>query len=215
MKINLVGYREWALKAFQYYPDLNILKSSVDLINHVNDSQNNQLFIFVGWSNYIEEKIIRDNTCVCLHPSDLPKFRGGSPIQNQKIRGVLHTKMTAFKMTDRLDAGPIIDKCDLDISGHMENIFCNLSEASRLLIEKIILNINNNKYLNGTPQIENDASQYKRRKPSQSELKITDLEKLTSTELYNFITSLEDPYPNAFFRTIDGKKLLLKKVELE
>ena len=37
----------------------------------------------------------------------------------------------------------------------------------------------------------------------------------SSEELYNKICSLEDPYPNAFIKTKDNKKLLFKYVEIE
>ena len=43
-----------------------------------------------------------------LHPSALPKFRGGSPIQNQIIRNIKNSKVTLFKMNEKIDAGPII-----------------------------------------------------------------------------------------------------------
>ena len=43
-----------------------------------------------------------------LHPSPLPKYRGGSPIQNQIIRGVVDSMVTIFVMNDKIDAGDII-----------------------------------------------------------------------------------------------------------
>ena len=39
--------------------------------------------LFYGWSWKIEEEIYANYMSIMLHPSDLPKFRGGSPIQNQ------------------------------------------------------------------------------------------------------------------------------------
>ena len=37
------------------------------------------------------EEIVKLNNCICLHESNLPKFRGGSPIQNQIIKGIKKT----------------------------------------------------------------------------------------------------------------------------
>ena len=42
-----------------------------------------------------------------LHPSPLPKFRGGSPIQNQIIRGEKISAVTIFKINKIIDGGDI------------------------------------------------------------------------------------------------------------
>ena len=57
------------------------------------------MILWYGWSWIISEKIIENYFCVMLHPSPLPKYRGGSPIQNQIIRGEKYSKVTLFKMT--------------------------------------------------------------------------------------------------------------------
>ena len=51
-----------------------------------------------------------------LHPSDLPKFRGGSPIQNQIINGVKKTKISIFRINSEIDAGDIVAKAPLDLT---------------------------------------------------------------------------------------------------
>lgn len=43
-----------------------------------------------------------------LHPSLLPKYRGPSPIQQAILDGKKETGVTVIKMTEKLDAGPII-----------------------------------------------------------------------------------------------------------
>jgi len=48
-----------------------------------------------------------------------------------------------------------------------------------------------------------------------SEITLDDFSKLTSVGLYNKIRALGDPYPNAFFRTVDGKRILFKDVEIK
>lgn len=67
----------------------------------------------------------------------------------------------------------------------------------------------------GRPQNESDATYYIRRKPHQSEITLEELENETATFLYNKVRMLQDPYPNAFIRTRDNKKLLIKAVEIE
>ena len=54
------------------------------------------------------------------------------------------------------------------------------------------------------------SSSYKRRKPSDSELKSLNHSK---TYLYNFIRMLEDPYPNAFMK-VGKHKIIFKSAKL-
>ena len=216
MQVVLIGYREWALSAFSKFKSYPVMKSMDNLNAFLNDyDQKEKLcLIFLGWSEMIQNDIIKNHICICLHPSDLPKYRGGSPIQHQKINGIKKTKLTAFRMDNGIDSGPIIYKTDISIDGHMNDIFNSLSIASAKIINKIIMNKDIN-FLNGEPQRDEEATFYRRRKPKDSEITIDELVNSTAEELYNKICSLEDPYPNAFIKTKDNKKLLFKSVEIE
>ena len=79
----------------------------------------------------------------------------------------------------------------------------------------LIVNIKNKDFFLGVPQRSDIGSSYKRRKPEDSEITISDLENLLGNQLFDKICCLEDPYPNAFIKTKDGKKLLIKLAELE
>ena len=216
MRVILIGYRDWALNAFSHFKDLKILKSNEDLSNFLStiSSDEDLCLIFAGWSEIIELDIIKKYICICLHPSDLPKFRGGSPIQNQKMNGIKKTKLTAFRMNNKIDQGPIIFKTEIDLDGHMKEIFSSLENGTIKIIRKVIQNLNKS-FLSGVNQDESKATFFKRRKPNESEIKLSELASLPAENLYQKICSLEDPYPNAFIRTIDNRKIFLKRVEIE
>lgn len=216
MRVILIGYRDWALNAFSHFKDLKIIKSNEDLYNFLSTVNSNEdlCLIFAGWSEIIELEIIKKYICICLHPSDLPKFRGGSPIQNQKMNGIKKTKLTAFRMNNKIDQGPIIFKTEIDLDGHMKEIFSSLENGTIRIIRKVIKN-SNKSFLSGENQDESEATFFKRRKPSESEIKLSELASLPAEKLYQKICSLEDPYPNAFIRTIDNRKIFLKRVEIE
>ena len=216
MKVVLIGYREWALNAFSNFQNFPVIKSTDDFNNFIKDyDQKERLcLIFVGWSEIIQSEIIQNHICICLHPSDLPKYRGGTPIQHQRINGIKKTKLTAFRMDNGIDSGPIIYKMDMSIDGHMKDIFSSLTSASVKIIHEIIMN-QNDTFLNGLPQKDEESTLYKRRKPQDSEITIDELKNSSSEQLYDKICSLEDPYPNAFIKTNDNKKLLIKCVEIE
>ena len=73
-------------------------------IGYVNSIKPKYIF-FPHWSKKVDSKIINNYECVCFHETDVPYGRGGSPIQNLIIRNHKKTKITALKMTDKIDAG--------------------------------------------------------------------------------------------------------------
>ena len=87
-----------------------------------------EIIFFPDWSWIIPNEIISNYKCICFHESNLPKFRGGSPIQNQIIRGITKTKTTAFIMNEKIDAGDIILQKNLSLEGSIQEIFSRMSE---------------------------------------------------------------------------------------
>ena len=52
------------------------------------------------------------------------------------IQGIKETKITIFRMNEELDFGDIVTKGDLDLSGHMHEIFQRLTdEGARLTLD--------------------------------------------------------------------------------
>jgi len=196
------AYREWSIKLFEKlskkYPGMILLKSPKKLtINYVKKIDPKFIF-FPDWSWIVDDEIINKFKCVCFHESNLPKFRGGSPIQNQIIRGVEKTKTTAFLMNAGLDEGDIFLQKDLSLKGTISEIFERMSKNDYDLIVKIINRKYKLKKQKGSP------TKYTRRKSSESQLSNLNYSK---KYIYDFIRMLEDPYPNAFIMI--GKKRIM------
>ena len=66
------------------------------------------IILWYGWSWILPPNIVKEYNCVALHPSPLPKYRGGSPLQNQIINGETISAITLFKMEEGLDNGDVI-----------------------------------------------------------------------------------------------------------
>ena len=113
-------------------------------------------------------------------------------------------------MTNKIDDGPILVDKKVSLKGHINDIFKRFTDIGILLTKKIL----KGKF---TPKQQKKiiTSRYKRRKPSESEITIKELKNKSGKYLYNKIRMLEDPYPNAFIKTKDGKKLLIKIAELK
>jgi methionyl-tRNA formyltransferase len=58
------------------------------------------------------------------------------------------------------------------------------------------------------------ANYCKRRSPEDSEITIDEIRNSKAEYLFNKIRMLADPYPNAFVRTADGKRLVIKLAEV-
>lgn len=214
MKILCVTHRQWALNIYKHIASNSdhqiLIISSKDAYDQSIVAEFNPDYIlYYGWSWLVSKEIIGNFKCVMLHPSPLPKYRGGSPIQNQIIQNEKISMVTLFFMTEALDAGDIILQREISLDGHLSEILARITDVGIKLTEQ---------FLRGDfqpqKQDETQATYCKRRRPSESEITIEELQTRDSTYLFNKIRMLEDPYPNAYIKTIDGKKLLLKFVEL-
>jgi methionyl-tRNA formyltransferase len=203
------AYRDWSLKLYEKLLDIDdnfvLIKSPKKLTNSFVKKLNPEFIFFPDWSWIIPKKITDNYKCVCLHESNLPKFRGGSPLQNQIIRGITKTKTTAFFMSDGIDEGDIILQKNLSLKGKIEDIFLRMIENDFKIITKIISGKYTVKKQKGIPTL------FKRRKPEESELKKINFSK---EYLYNFIRMLEDPYPNAFIQ-LGKRKIIFKSANLK
>lgn len=202
------AYRKWSLELFEIinkkHKGFHLIKSPKQLTYKKIQKINPKFIFFPDWSWIVPKEIFQNFTCICFHEADLPKFRGGSPIQNQILRGIQKTKTTAFLMNEKLDGGDIIMKKDLSLKGNLSEIFERMKKNDLAILEKIISG-NFNSY-----KQKGKSSSYKRRKPSDSELKSLNHSK---TYLYNFIRMLQDPYPNAFIK-VGKHKIIFKSAKL-
>jgi methionyl-tRNA formyltransferase len=218
-KTNIVfcGYRVWANSIFDIIEkhDNVCVKKIIRTIEEYKEFEEQlitdiDLIIFIGWSWIIPDYFTERYLCLGIHPSDLPQYRGGSPIQNQIINGIIESKVSLITLSSKLDAGDIWMKEDLSLIGDsIDKIFDNIVQSSVTL-----LNIFFSLYPNIHPQMQDTSSgsYFKRRKPEDSKLNLDDFNKMTLQEVYNFIRSLTDPYPNAFIEDNDGNKLVFKNV---
>jgi methionyl-tRNA formyltransferase len=215
MRVACVGYRDWAHKI---YDELAQITDHAVLIIRSREQYDDRslvdfkpdLVLFYGWSWMVKPEITKSFDCIMLHPSALPKYRGGSPIQNQIIAGETSSAVTLFIMSEDMDAGDVIAQEEISLEGHLDEIFARITEVGLRLTVDILRN-----GYSRTPQDHSQATYYKRRKPEESEITPEELTNSSVRYLYNKVRMLEDPYPNAFIRTADGQRLLIKKSEID
>ena len=164
---------------------------------------------FLHWNWLVPEVICKNYECICFHMTDVPYGRGGSPLQNLIVRGHTDTMLTALRMVEEMDAGPVYAKRPLSLKGTAHEIYIRAGQLSYELMQWMIMR---------EPQPvaqEGEAVIFQRRKPEESRLLTTG----AISEIYDYIRMLDAPtYPHAFIEygefileftdaLIDGKEL--------
>jgi len=176
-------------KRLRYLPGKWMFAGSKQLYNAITVFKPDKIF-FIHWSDRVIKEITDNYECICFHPSDLPMDRGGTPIQHLIDYGDTETYLSAFRMTQELDAGPIYDKRPLSLYGSAEEIYLRMCRLAAVMIEEWIQD--------GFPEPEEQGTAgmtvNKRRKPAESELPNASIDRV-----FRFIQMLDaQDYPHAF-----------------
>lgn len=124
--------------------------------------------------------------------TDLPFGRGGSPMQNLIVRGYKKTMISAIKVEEEIDTGPIYMKYPLELYGTADEI---LKRASNIIFKKLIPHILENQPL-PVPQ-EGEIVHFQRRSLEDGELN----QSMSLETIYDYIRMLDgEGYPKAFLK---------------
>lgn len=191
----LATVRPWNIEAFEnivrHYPgNWHLITDPKDLTPAEIEVLNPRYIFFPHWNHIVPKSILDLCECVCFHETDVPYGRGGSPVQNLIARGHDATKITALRMVDELDAGPVYLKRDLSLHGLAEEIFIRSALVIAGMIGEIIRN-------EPTPQLQEGIPvNFQRRKPEQSEISGNTK---GLTEMFDHLRMLDaSEYPKAF-----------------
>ncbi len=160
---------------------------------------------FVHWSWKVSSDILNKYECVCFHMTDVPFGRGGSPLQNLILHRIKTTKLTALRMSEELDTGPVYLKEHLSLEGGTaEEIYVRANNKASEMIRRII-----SEQPAPVPQ-SGKVTIFRRRQPRESEIPcLSNLE-----ELYDFIRMLDaEGYPRAFLE-VNGMRFEFSRAAL-
>lgn len=148
-----------------------------------------RFIFFLHWSWKVPPRITDNFECVCFHMADVPYGRGGTPLQNLIARGHRDTKLTALRMVQEMDAGPVYAKRDLSLEGSAEEILIRQSLLAVEMIADLIVRQPVPVEQVGEPVV------FARRKPSESAIASPE----SLSRLHDFIRMLDgEGYPPAF-----------------
>jgi methionyl-tRNA formyltransferase len=190
----VAGSRRWNRLAFDEQTkelpgDWHFVSTPTELSNSMANVY--EYIFFIHWNWIVPRHTWETHECVCFHMTDLPYGRGGSPLQNLILSGKKETKLTALRMTEAIDAGPIYAKREMPLFGKAADIYLRAEKLSWDIIRWMIDN-----RPTPTPQL-GIPTTFVRRQPKQSEIP----KDCTLEHLYDFIRMLDAPgYPAAFIK---------------
>lgn len=211
MNIIILAYRDWAVDVYkcinEYYADIH-----VDLFAHQPNVDLGRPIFAVGWSEKI--KPLPGSRWFVVHPSKLPEYRGGSPIQHQIMDGAEWMTVSIFELTDAdapMDSGPIAWQSGpfpVGPDSSLDDILYRISVQAEFGIATVVRHIAAGT-LKTVEQDHSKATSRKRRTPEESEIRIEDFLTHTARQMHDKIRALQDPYPNAWIECADGTRLYI------
>jgi methionyl-tRNA formyltransferase len=157
------------------------------------------------YSKIIDLKTFPGTRFIGFHTGNLPKDRGGSPIQNKIVNKEYLTKVSAIALEDKIDSGAVYTHREIDLSeGNIEFLLRKISLLISSMMTEIVLGD-----LKPTPQNENLRIN-KRFAESDSELP----KHASIIDLYDRIRMVDGlDYPNAFIEQANYKVYFTKAVK--
>ena len=73
------------------------------------------MVVVVSYGVILRENVLNSALCINIHPSDLPKYRGPSPIRTAIYNGDKKSAICLMRITPELDAGDIYLRKEFDI----------------------------------------------------------------------------------------------------
>lgn len=176
------------------HDNIILIKNKVDLDAFDLKDYHPKYIFFIHWSWHISQEIFSNFECILFHMTDLPYGRGGSPLQNLILNNHKSTKISAIKVVEQVDAGPVYLKSKLNLKGSAEKVYVR---ATKLILKDMIPKIIDSMI---TPVEQTGlVTSFTRRLPIQSDFEeiLYDSDQLEA--LYDFIRMLDaQGYPRAF-----------------
>jgi methionyl-tRNA formyltransferase len=190
----VAGSRPWNRRTFELEladrPGTWVFVATPDELRAALDGASPRFVFFLHWSWIVPSDVVTEHECVVFHMSAVPYGRGGSPLQNLIARGHDRTVLSAIRMTEEVDAGPVYVQEDLSLDGTAESVYIRADKLATAMIAELVEREPTPVAQSGEPVV------FTRRQPSQSRIPddLNDLDRLV-----DHIRMLDaDGYPNAY-----------------
>jgi methionyl-tRNA formyltransferase len=142
-----------------------------------------------------------------MHGSLLPKFRGRAPLNWAILKGETETGVTLHEMTEKPDAGRIVDQQAVPIGPDETavEVFHRMTGAAEAVLKRSLPSLVSGK-VHFKPNDLSKGSYYGRRRPEDGRI---DWSK-SAKEVHDLVRAVAPPFPGAF---TDGMKVHKTRIE--
>lgn len=146
-----------------------------------------------------------------IHGSLLPKYRGRTPHVWSIINEEEYSGVTCHLIDEGIDTGDIVKQIPIKIERN-DTGYLLLKKFQKIYPDLLISSLNNlNNGVIPVPQNDTEASYYGKRT---SDMGYIDFYRPKS-KIINFVRAQAHPYPGAYYYLINGKKIVINKLEVE
>ncbi|MFC1478242.1 methionyl-tRNA formyltransferase [Candidatus Margulisiibacteriota bacterium] len=149
--------KQWALKHdLPVIDDLDLFMGNIVRAGSKPAPQK-PIIVIVAYGKILPAELVNNYTCINLHASMLPLYRGASPIQTCLLNGDEKTGVTTMLINEKMDAGDILLKKEIDIGGNetVSELHDRLAEVGADVLEDTLRQFNN---ITPVPQDDNKSS---------------------------------------------------------
>jgi len=111
------------------------------LINSLSSPLLDVDFIFLfRWPHIVGSDLVNSTRAkwVVFHTSELPRGRGGSPLQNQILEGKFLSRVNALELSDVVDSGRIYASHDISLQGTADDVWLAIAQAAAKLAQRVV-----------------------------------------------------------------------------
>lgn len=182
-------------------------------VKNINEAHSNSwiqeeapdLLLVVGWTQLLKPELLGLPKVACLgfHASLLPKYRGRAPVNWAIINGEAVTGNTMIVLEPNADTGDIVAQRTIPITNEdtCRTVYDKVGQTEVEMLQEVLPLIQQG-ILPRRKQDDRQATVMPKRRPEDGRI---DWGRSTS-DIYNWIRALTDPYPGAF-SVLGGKQL--------
>lgn len=175
--------------------------------------ENADIIFVIGWRYMIPASVYQKAKigCFVLHDSYLPKYRGFGPTVWAMRNGESYTGTTLFKISEKVDEGPILlqEKVAIGPDSYIGDIVESITAVNEKLIGLAIEKIKSKDF---TLVEQNHAKASYTCKNIPSDFLID--WKLSARQILNLIKSYSNPYPGAY-TYFQSSKLIIYRAQMD
>lgn len=185
----------------------NKISSYMDVLEEIQPD----VILVLGWY-YMIPKSVRNLPkygCCGIHASLLPKYAGWAPLVWAMIHGEEEAGVTFFQMDESVDGGDIImqKSFPIEYEDTIKEVYAKATDASKQILLETLPVFDQ---LEFQKQDKSLIEIHDKRSPEDGLIDMN----MTAKQMYDFVRAQSDPYPGAFIKTSDGKRLIIEKARI-